>query len=264
MTLPVLDRSETLASLIDSAARWSNLVRTARDPSAKAVGHWSVRDVAVHTSHLFGLFPELVAGGRSPIEDHLKLGHEWDEMVKQDGEQDMNVLADRIDRATAAFIEAATNDAWTSEVWWHGGLRVPVYSLAGILINEAEMHGLDVAQVEGKPWSIARPKAVSAIVALMPVLPFFVDEHQAKGLDATFELRVRGGPTVYLTVQGGSLFIDATPRRVDCHLSVDPVDYLLIGYGRKSQWLPIAAGKVVAWGKKPWLSLRFAKLFHSQ
>ena len=263
MAMPVLERDETLSSLADSSRRWTELLRSVTDATPTAIGHWTIRDVAVHTSHLFGVFPELIDGGRSPIQDHLNLAAEWDAKAKSDPESDLNVIADRVDLATKEFINRATTDKWTSEVWWHGGLKVPVYSLAGILINEAELHGLDVAEASGRDWSVTREKATKAMIGLFPILPYFVREDEAKKFNATFELRVRGGPKVYITVEGGALTIDMQPRAVDCHLSVDPVDYLLIGYGRKSQLVPIATGKVAAWGKKPWLSLRFAKLFHT-
>jgi hypothetical protein len=75
---------------------------------------------------------------------------------------------------------------------------------------------------------------------------------------------VRGGRSAHLRVKDSKLTIDGAPQgSVDCHISADPVDYLLVGYGRKSQWGPMLTGKLVAWGRKPWLGLKFARLFHS-
>jgi hypothetical protein len=120
-----------------------------------------------------------------------------------------------------------------------------------------------VARAAGRDWSIAREKAIKAIVGLFPVLPHFANTEEVSKVDATFDLRLRGGPNVYVMTMDGNLILDSQPRRADCHLSVDPVEYLMIGYGRKAQWGPIATGKIAAWGRKPWLSLRFSKLFHS-
>jgi hypothetical protein len=44
-------------------------------------------------------------------------------------------------------------------------------------------------------------------------------------------------------------------------VSADPVTYLLVGYGRRSPWPAIARGGILAWGRMPWLALRFASLF---
>jgi hypothetical protein len=263
MALPVLERDDTLSSLAESSQRWSDLLRSVQDPSRTAIGHWSIRDVGVHTTHIFGLFPELVVGGRSTIKDHLALASEWDAKVKADPENDLGAVADSIDLATKEFINRATPESWADEVWWHGGLRIPVYSLAGILINEAEVHGLDVASAEDRTWEVTREKAIKAIVALLPVLPYFVDRDVSSTFNATFELRLRGGPRVYFTISDGNLSLDTQPRSVDCHLSVDPVEYLMVGYGRKSRWGPIATGKITAWGRKPLLSMKFPKLFYS-
>lgn len=263
MTLPVLDRDETLLSLADSSRRWTELLRSVQDPSRIAVGHWTIRDAAVHTSQLFAMFPDLVTGGTSPITDHLTMAEAWDARVKAQTEHDLEAIVDRIERSTKEFTNRATQEVWEREVWWHGGLKTPVFSLAGILINEAEVHGWDVARAEGRAWDVAPDKATRAILGLLPVLPYFVDQEVAGSLDARYELRLRGGPRLYLTLIDGNLSIDTRPRPVDCHLSVDPVEYLMIGYGRRSQWWPIATGKVVAWGRRPMLALKFAKLFHS-
>ncbi|MGI8407888.1 MAG: maleylpyruvate isomerase family mycothiol-dependent enzyme, partial [Actinomycetota bacterium] len=69
---------------------------------------------------------------------------------------------------------------------------------------------------------------------------------------------------VYVTVAGGEVTLsEVTDRPVDCRISADPVAYLLVGFNRTSQWSAIAKGQLVAWGRKPWLSLTFAKLFDS-
>ena len=264
VTLPILDRDESLSSIAGSARAWRELVGRIEDPQAIAIGHWTARDVVVHVCHLYELFAQLVAGGKSPIRDHLTIGEEWDALVKADPQQDLGAAADRAVEAADAFIRAATADVWEEEVWWHGDLRVPVYSLAGFLVNEAEVHSFDVARSQDDDWELSRSKAVEGIVGLLPVLPYFVYAEQAKELRAVYELRVRSGPTVYITVRDGVLSIDATPAPADCKLSVDPVEYVLVGFGRRSQWVPIATGKIVAWGKKPWLSLKFSKLFHAQ
>jgi hypothetical protein len=45
----------------------------------------------------------------------------------------------------------------------------------------------------------------------------------------------------------------------DCRVSADPVALLLVAYGRTSQWKPVLTGKLVAWGRKPWLGRRFVR-----
>jgi hypothetical protein len=131
------------------------------------------------------------------------------------------------------------------------------------LINECEIHGRDIAVATGGRWSIPAPHARLAIAAHVPFLYGFVNEEATRGLNASFGLHVRGGDDYYFKFTDGQLSIDGAKTAVDCHISTDPVEYLLLGYGRKSQWRAIATGKVLTWGRKPWLSLKFATLFQS-
>jgi hypothetical protein len=42
---------------------------------------------------------------------------------------------------------------------------------------------------------------------------------------------------------------------VDCHTSADAAALLLVAWGRQSQSEAIARGKLLAWGRKPWLGV---------
>ena len=48
---------------------------------------------------------------------------------------------------------------------------------------------------------------------------------------------------------------------VDWVISADPVTYLLFVYGRMSQYRALLRGGILAWGRRPWLGLRFKNLF---
>lgn len=58
---------------------------------------------------------------------------------------------------------------------------------------------------------------------------------------------------VVIQVEDGTLAVEE-PRGapVDCHLSVDPVIYLLLVFNRISPWKPILRGQLITWGRKPW------------
>lgn len=263
MDLPVYGKEEAFNAVKEAAGRFAALLRSADHPRHNAIGKWSIAEVAAHTSHIYQMYPGLVTGESSPIEDHLNMSPHWDKMLEQDPERDLTAIATRIQEATDAFIAAADATDWTQLVTWHGGVKIPVYSLAAVLMNEANIHGLDVASAEQKSWTIPTDHARMIITGHYPMLPHFVNP-QTSDFSAVFELHVRGGDRVYFTVDHGAVDIDRhRSAAIDCRISVDPVAYLLVGYGRRSQWGPIATGKIAAWGRKPWLSLRFAKLFHA-
>ena len=60
----------------------------------------------------------------------------------------------------------------------------------------------------------------------------------------------------------GGMTVEASrPRqKVDCHLSVDPAAFLLVAWGRISQWQAIPKGQLLAWGRRPWLGLQLRGL----
>jgi hypothetical protein len=95
------------------------------------------------------------------------------------------------------------------------------------------------------------------------VLPGWVNPVRARGLTATFEVRLRGQARYIWSFHDGRLTVHPGDHpSVDLHLSGDPAALLLVFYRRQSQWPHIAAGRLLAWGRRPWLALTLADRFH--
>ena len=62
-----------------------------------------------------------------------------------------------------------------------------------------------------------------------------------------------------MIIDDGNVTVTGDGESVDCHVSAEPVALLLIAYGRRSQWVPIMTGKLIAWGRKPWLGPRLVR-----
>jgi hypothetical protein len=60
---------------------------------------------------------------------------------------------------------------------------------------------------------------------------------------------------------GTAIFAHGPAPDADCRLSADPVAFLLAGSNRQSQWKTLLTGKMVAFGRKPWLALNFKTVF---
>jgi hypothetical protein len=91
-----------------------------------------------------------------------------------------------------------------------------------------------------------------------------LDAEQAAGLRATYDIRIRGGDRFHFIFNDGALTIEEpSARKVDCHISADPVALLMVAWTRQSQWSAIAKGKLLAWGRKPWLGPRFKGLIRN-
>ncbi|MGH3787954.1 MAG: hypothetical protein ACRDRG_15695 [Pseudonocardiaceae bacterium] len=138
------------------------------------------------------------------------------------------------------------------------------------LLNETVMHGYDIAHAAGRKWRI-NPAHASLVVRqfFVPVMQTcdprtFVNAEKAAGLQATYQLRLRGGGRLNWVFDDGSLTVEEPPARpVDCPILADPAAFFMVFWERQSQWNAIAKGQLIAWGRKPWLGLNFRSLIRN-
>ncbi len=158
---------------------------------------------------------------------------------------------------------AAIGDDPDRHLHWYD-VEVPAASIAGVWLGELLIHGLDLARTLGRGWPIDRDQAVAVFEALVPIFPRVVNQDAAPKAAGTYHLRVRGhADYAFEVTPDGDLTIESRkPDRADLHVSVSPVAYLLVGYGRANEWAAVAKGQIRAWGRKPWLAPRFGSLFN--
>ena len=146
---------------------------------------------------------------------------------------------------------------------FHGGGRVGADVALGILLGELVVHGHDIAQSVSHPWPIAPAHVELIMQGLGPVLPGWLDADRSRGHTGRYEVRLRGQGTHRFAFDNGRLAMNPPGRfQADAVISADPATFLLVTYKRVSQWPAIATGKLVAWGRRPWLALSFAGRFH--
>ena len=264
MTVAVPDKQRVISALDDAVGRFVGLLRSIPDPNAPALGVWNIAELATHVSLVFMAHPAIVRGEGSPIADHRKIPQEWQKRVASDRERDIEVLAQRIERGLKDVKDAVDEVDWSASVPWHGTTTSPVWAIGGVLLSEAEMHGRDMANATGAPWRISSDHARLIADSQLPVMSDFVDPGRARDLDCLIDVRVRGGTRAFLEIAGGALEVstERPSRAIDCHISADPVAWLLVGYGRVSPVRAALTGKVFAWGRRPWLSLQLATIFY--
>jgi mycothiol maleylpyruvate isomerase-like protein/SCP-2 sterol transfer family protein len=274
-------------ALRDEVARVTTLLRSIHDPGPHAVGQWNLAEVAMHLSQAWVAVPGLarrdlssvhevvpsLAGvaGDSLIQDMWDLADTTTLAVNSDLERDPAVLADRIEaRAQEYFSECAGADPDAPRAWLVQGVTVGQSTLTYHLLNETVMHGYDIAHAAGRRWRID-PVAAAMVLGrfIVPVLQALdcramVNAAKAAGVRATYDLRIRGGDRFHFLFDGGELHIvEPSSRRVDCHISADPVAFLMVVWNRQNQWTAIAQGKLLAWGRKPWLGPQFRALLRN-
>ncbi|MDQ2709562.1 MAG: SCP2 sterol-binding domain-containing protein [Actinomycetota bacterium] len=123
------------------------------------------------------------------------------------------------------------------------------------------MHGWDLARALRRKWDIPAADAIVTLRGLCEVMPHFVDQQAAAEFSGTFQVELRGGPTMSMTFDRGVLTIrEGRADRADCRISADPAPFILISYGRLPLWQPAITGKMIAYGRKPWRSLKMTSL----
>jgi hypothetical protein len=209
--------------------------------------------------------------GESLIRELWDLGAVTKLGVVSDPERDLCAIADRIEgRAAEFFAESASASADDRHAWLVEGTVVARPVLTGHLLNETLVHGYDIATAAKRPWPIAGSHAAMVLSEfIVPVIQAMdprtmVNQQRSRGKRVVYELRLRGGDSFIFDFDDGELHIESSSRRrVDCHISADPLGMLMVGWGRKSQWPAIARGQLVAWGRKPWLGPRLRILMRN-
>jgi hypothetical protein len=100
------------------------------------------------------------------------------------------------------------------------------------------------------------------IDGVTPILPGWVNAATAAGRTATYQIRLRGGRGYTWSFSNGRLRVAGDLPRPDVTILADPVSFLLVTYRRRSQWSQIARGRMVAWGRRPWLAFSLVGMFH--
>jgi hypothetical protein len=254
VTAVPIDVGEARARVEAVSDRVASLLRSGIDGDADVPKlTWTASECAAHlvtatrgmTNTAGGApAPEATAGGIAAVNDERVAGLD---------ERDPSRLAELLVEECRSFLDEVGRRPTGQPVrWYQREIAFDVAHLTCLLVGELVVHGLDIARSAGRPWPIRRPDALLAMSGVLPLLPAYVDRERSAGLDARYGLRLRSGLRVGLAFADGELTIEAPPAGpIDCHLSVDPTTYLLVSYGRQSQWSGILTGRIVAWGRRP-------------
>ncbi len=266
-----VDWAAARAAVTSTASRVGEVLRAVTSPEAPALPPWTVTDVAVHLSHTVDAVTAMAQGGGGLLHDIGGLSSMTEALVRGESRRDLAEVAERIETNAAHFVEMmeqAPDDE--PRTWLVRGTQLPLSSLTCHMLNELLVHGRDIALAEGMRWPIPRSHAALVVSGfLFPALGQLsgqiVNQEAAAGLKAYFDIRLRGGGgRVFWCFEDGELSVEApSARPVDCHVLADPAAYLLVAWGRLSQWRAIARGQLLAWGRRPWLGLKLRALLRN-
>ncbi|SEB24492.1 MULTISPECIES: maleylpyruvate isomerase N-terminal domain-containing protein [unclassified Mycobacterium] len=267
-----IDLAGTREALRAAASRTSALVRSVSDPAAPVPNlSWTVAETAAHLVTGLQHYAGLVTG-ETDIQEYLALAPPRAtptergvianaRMLEEFTERDPRRLADLLISAAENFIAVSDRRPTDEPIPAFNGLAMTVPVMASAMLGEQLLHGLDMARAVGGDWTISRAEALHVIAGVMAMIPDYVDRQKAAGLHLAYELRFRDGPRYRVTIEDGSAAVGPAGGAVDCWISADPVAYLLVGYGRTSQWASILQGKILSAGRKPWLGAKLGQLF---
>ncbi|CAN5850351.1 hypothetical protein BH23ACT12_BH23ACT12_05900 [soil metagenome] len=255
-------RSPEMARIM--ARKVGDLVRPLQDTSKPVPKtQWTVGETAAHLAITKDLMARMVAGEALTYSDGTREGLADANFESLGGFTERNgaVLAGMIESSVDAFCATAeVLPPGTQCASPLGPLPVEVYG--PYVLAHLMMHGESIARALRKPGVIDKQSVLAAMPFIIFAMERFVDPKAVKDLNASFALHVRGGSTYYITFDNGQpKFTSERVRRVDCHVSADPVALLKVGFRIIQQWGPIASFKLTTWGPKPWLAFRFAGLF---
>ena len=263
--VPAVDMTRAAQAARAAAGRFTTLLRAVPDPGVTAIGHWTVRDVAAHVAGGAELYAGIVRGTPSPAPTIDAITALNEQIIGTVGESDLPALADRVDTAVADLLAAAEHHQGDPDLPWHAGLRLPLSSLLAVACGEYLVHGHDIARAARARWPVPADWARTVFLGVLPVVPHYLLPERAQGRPARFDIRMRGerGARAVFAVADGALVIEspAPGRHADCHLSADPWAFLLVLYGRSGPLTPALTGRILAWGRRPWLALTLPSLF---
>jgi uncharacterized protein (TIGR03083 family) len=248
--------------MVDAAAqRLAFLIESAPDAAARLKGsEWSVADLAAHVTTCTEGYRGYIEGRTEPFEDMSdvaggSVARTNAQLLTDEPERDLNALTARLRSGAQELVRATNGRRGDDRVLWHG-LEFDVRSVLAMTLGEHLLHGHDLARNLRARWPIDRHEALTVVSAAVKLLPLLSNPRTSAGVNATYDLRVRGGPRFTLRITDGIVHLDEPGGRVDCHISADPVAMLLVSYGRRSQWRPILTTRMFAWGRRPWIGLR--------
>jgi putative sterol carrier protein len=263
----------TLDALRCAVARSADLWRQIDKPDAPAPGlSWTAAETAAHvvgdlrdytqalTRHAGGYMTHANRPTESPSALSAKVNARHLEEVP---ERNLHTLADMLEVAADAYLNAAVAGDPSVEIATPNGLVIGPPTMAALLLGEQLIHGLDIARTAKIPWPIDSDDALLVFPGVVTVMPQYLRPKRTAGVHINFELRMRGGASYRLAVDDGAAVVTAAGEKADCVITADPVPFLLLGYGRISQLSPVLRGQIRPGGRKPWLAMKFGTLLYS-
>jgi putative sterol carrier protein len=267
--------AQARAALANAVARSTQLWRSVADSAAPVPGlTWTAGQTAAHvvgdmreytealTRHVNGDHAAIDIPDGSPARVRTGVN---DRHLVDVSERDPRRLADMLEETAASYLAVASaiDTSQHVAILTADGLVLEPAVMTCLLLGEQLVHGLDIARAAHQSWSVSRDDALLVIPAVLSLAPKYLRPSRTEKLNVSFELHMRGGRRYRMAITDGTGVVTAAGEKADCVITADPVTFLLIGFGRVSQFPVLLRGKLRAGGRKPWLAAKFGTLLAS-
>lgn len=270
----MIDSAAVRRSLGAAAGRSAGMIATLESDLPVGGSEWTVGETAAHLIITLRGFTGSVTGddegwraweARIPdVRTPQRLAVMNRLMIAAEPGRTPMVAARAITDAVEAFLTATAGlpPAQPVATPWYGLHRtLTVAEATSLLLGEQVVHGRDVAMTAHRKWPIDRRDALLVFDAVQELLPMMADPAAIGDVTAAFEVHLGRSARFVLRFADGAVTVEPGGQRVDCHVVADPVQMLLLGYGRTTQWRVIGRGKLFTWGRRPWLAFRLPGFF---
>lgn len=255
--------------------QFADLVLSA-PPQAMATEDWTVAEVAAHVVSISGSYAAMLGSSEAglPIpaledvieETTVDTVAEFNAVALRDfDERDPRVLAARVREDIAAMLRASADLDPGHPIDWLGGSQVPAAGVLAHLVNELQIHGRDIARATDARWEIdAAEAALFFELFLLGVTEYGYgrlldwDRPERQGRIAV-EFRSPYTAPAAMVLTNGRVTVEEPGRGIDVRLRFDPVTLNLMLFGRISRLRAALSGRVVVWGRRPWLLPAFMR-----
>ncbi|MGI5403934.1 maleylpyruvate isomerase family mycothiol-dependent enzyme [Streptomyces sp. CA-135486] len=256
---------EGLADAIrDAAEDIAALLRGVADTGAPVPGsEWTIGEAAAHLAQANELMADIAAGRERSHGDGTpqSLAAANERALAKFGERGADPLAAMIASQADAYLKAMDQGTAEQTVLTPLGPMSRV-ELGSYLLTHMLGHGYDLARAVGRPHMIDAARVELTLPFMITTMPRVTNAAATAGLTARYRVRMRGGTGFGVRFTDGAVAVSSeSPSRPDCTILTEPVTFLLMALGRCEPWSAIARGRVLAWGRKPWLAPRFPTLF---
>lgn len=220
--------------------------------------NFTLGDAAAHLVITAQIAADCFAGFPSPIHDlGARRQHEARFLARFEDRRPI-VLAALLEDAVDLLVEAPIE---AEPIPFHAGIPLDPGVILGLVVSEYMVHGWDIARTLGLAWSTELATARIAASATVRMLPHLLAESAAE-VDASYRLHIRGGDDLTYRLRRGVLTVARTDLEpVDCHVSADPVAFVLVAHRRLSRLGRVARGQLVSWGHNAALAAQLPSLF---